>query len=263
MGSAPTSETERYVPPERYDQLLDVLRHRRAVRGYRDKPVEPEKVDKILEAGRWAPSGANTQPWEFVVVTDEETTDAIADAYIEYFHERYGPSDPGFPDDNTHWMRSAPVYIVPLGDSRVPARSYPQVEGEEQLNEEVFQHSLASAIYAMWLAACTLGLGSTSASCFSPVERSVREILDVPDVYDIPATMPIGYPMKYQETRYRKPPERLVHRETYDRSKFVDDDALAAEIEQIRRSRFRGDGKLIPRDRLGVEESDDGEETNR
>jgi nitroreductase len=253
MAETEPPPRDRYVAPERYDQLLDVLQHRRAVRGYRDKPVEPEKLEQLIEAGRWAPSGANTQPWQFIVVTDEERTNAIADAYIEYFHERYGPSDPSFPDDNTHWMRSAPAYIVPLGDRRVPSRSYPQVDGEEQLNEEVFQHSLASAIYSIWLAACTLGLGSTSASCFSPVKRSLRELLDVPDVFDIPATMPIGYPLKYQETRYRKPREVLVHEETYDRLKFTSDDELQAEIEQIRRSRFRGDGKLIPRERLDIE----------
>ena len=258
MGTESTG-AERYVPPERYHQLLDVLRHRRAVRGYRDVPVEDEKLERLIEAARWAPSGANTQPWEFVVVTDEATTDAIADIYIEYFHERYGPSDPGFPDDNTYWMRSAPAYIVPIGDRRVPPRSYPQVEGEEQLNEEIFQHSLANAIYAIWLAACTLGLGSTSASCFSPVKDGIRNLLDIPAVYDIPATMPIGYPMKYQETRYRKPREVLVHEESYDRSRFTDEAELGAEIEQIRRSRFRGDGKLVPRERLGIDTpGDDG-----
>lgn len=250
-------DAQRYVPPERYQQLMDVLRHRRAVRGYRDKPVEEEKIQKLLEAGRLAPSGANTQPWEFVVVTDEETTNAIADVYIEYFHERYGPSDPGFPDDNTYWMRSAPVYIVPIGDRRVPEHSYPQVEGEEQLNEEVFQHSLASAIYSIWLAAATLGLGSTSASCFSAVSEGLRELLDIPDVYAIPATMPIGYPMKYQQSRYRKPLDELVHRESYDRERFRELDELLPEIEQIRRSRFRGDGELIPRERLGLSEADE------
>lgn len=248
---------DQYVTEERYDQLLDVLTHRRAVRGYRSKPVEPKKLDKLIEAGRWAPSGANTQPWEFVVVTDPETTDAIADEYIDYFHERYGPSDPGFPDDNTNWMRSAPAYIVPIGDRRVPSWSYPQVEGEEQLNEEVFQHSLASAIYAIWLAASTLGLGSTSASCFRPVAQGVREILDIPDVYAIPATMPIGYPLKYQQTRYRKSPGVLVHHESYDRSRFKSEEELLEEIEQIRRSRFRSDGKLTPKDRLGIGQEGD------
>lgn len=249
-----SEEKERYVHPDRYEQLIDVLSHRRAVRGYRDEPVEQEKVKQLLKAGRWAPSGANTQPWEFVAVTDEETTSEIADIYIDYFHERYGPSDPGFPDDNTFWMRSAPVYIVPIGDKRIPEHSYPQVGGEEQMNWEILQHSLASAIYAIWLAACTLGLGSTSASAFTPVQEGIRELLDIPDCYALPATMPIGYPVKYQETRYRQPLEDLVHWGSYDRSRFRDEETLREDAEQIRRSRFRGDGELISKARLGITE---------
>lgn len=247
------TDPDRYVPPERYEQLLDVLRHRRAVRGYQDRPVEEEKVEKLLEAGRWAPSGANSQPWEFVVVTDDETTTAIGDVYVDYYDRRYADEDPGFPVDNKRWMRDVPVYIVPIGDRRIPEKAYPQVEGEEQLNEEIFQHSLANAIYAIWLAATTLGLSTTSASCFSYHKREVRELLDVPDVYDLPATLPVGYPRKYQETRYREPLDQLVHRESYDAERFLDEDELLEKIEQIRRSRYRGDGELISRERLGIE----------
>lgn len=240
----------RYVPPERYDQLLDVLKHRRAVRGYEDKPVEEEKIQKLLEAARWAPSGANSQPWEFVVITDEETTTAIGDIYIEYFDQNYADEDPEFPADNKRWMADVPLYIVLLGDRRVPEKAYPQVEGEEHVNEVVFQHSLANAIYATWLAATTMGLSTTSASCFSYHERKIRELLDIPDVFDIPATLPIGYPLKYQETRYREPLDALVHRGSYDRSNFNSDKKLLNKIEQIRRSRYRGDGELIPRNQL-------------
>lgn len=247
-------ETDEYVPRERYDQLLEVLKHRRAVRGYQDKPVEEEKVQKLLECGRWAPSGANSQPWEFVVVDDEETTTAIGDIYVHYYDERYGDEDPGFPVDNKRWMQDVPLYIVPIGDRRIPEKAYPQIEGEEQLNEEIFQHSLANAIYAVWLAATTLGLSTTSASCFSHHKREIRDLLDVPDVYDIPATLPVGYPLKYQQTRYREPLERTVHRGSYDEERFVDDEELLAKIEQIRRSRYRGDGKLIPKEQLGVGE---------
>lgn len=245
---------EQYVPPERYDQLLEVLRHRRAVRGYQDRPVEEEKVQKLLEAGRWAPSGANSQPWEFVVVEDDETITEIGDVFVTYYDERYGDEDPGFPVDNKRWMRDVPLYIAPIGDRRIPEKAYPQIEGEEQLNEEIFQHSLANCIYAIWLAATTLGLSTTSASCFSTHKREIRDILDVPDVYDLPAILPVGYPHRYQQTRYREPLEQLVHREKYDAERFLSEGELMAKIEQIRRSRYRGDGELIPTEELGIEE---------
>lgn len=247
------TDPDRYVPPERYEQLLNVLQHRRAVRGYTDEAVEEEKIQKLLEAGRWAPSGANSQPWEFVVVTDEETTTAIGNIYVEYYDQSYADEDPDFPVDNKRWMQDVPVYIVPIGDRRIPEKAYPQVEGEEQLNEEIFQHSLANTIYAIWLAATTMGLSTTSASCFTHHKKQIRELLDIPNVYDIPATLPIGYPRKYQETRYREPLDYLVHHGSYDQSKLLSEEELLTKIEQIRRSRYRGDGELISNKQLGIE----------
>lgn len=244
------SVRDRYVPPERYDQLLNVLRSRRAVRGYRDKPVEEEKIEKLIEAGRWAPSGANSQPWEFVVVTDEDTIEDIGDIYVEYYDSQYAAEDPDFPVDNKRWMRDVPLYIIPIGDHRIPKKAYPQVEGEEQLNEEIFQHSLANAIYAIWLAATTMGLSTTSASCFTHHKEKIRDLLDIPDVYDMPATLPIGYPLKYQETRYRQPVDELVHHESYDQSRFREEEELLEDIERIRQSRYRGDGELTEDERL-------------
>jgi 5,6-dimethylbenzimidazole synthase len=242
---------ERYVPPERYDQLLDVLQSRRAVRGYRDEPVADEKIEKLLSAARWAPSGANSQPWEFVVVTDDDTITAIGDIYVEYYDEQYAAEDPGFPVDNKRWMRDVPTYIVPIGDTRIK-QAYPVIEGEGYVNEEIFQHSLANAIYAIWLAATTLGLSTTSATCFSHHREHLRELLDVPECYDIPATLPIGYPRKYQGTRYRQDLSELVHHEQFDRERARSEEELMDWIEQTRRSRYRGDGERIPREELGL-----------
>lgn len=244
-------EQERYVPAKRSDQLLEVLRKRRAVRGFTDRDVEREKIEKILEAGRWAPSGANSQPWEFVVVTDDETTTAIGDIYVEFYDEYY---DPDFPVDNKRWHKEAPTYIVPIGDMRLK-NAYPRVhDGEEAerwtriIREEVFQHSLASAIYAMWLMAATLGLGTNSASCFEYHKQRLRELLAIPEVYDIPATMPIGYPLEYQQTQYRQPLNDLTHEGSYDESLYREEDEIVSFVKRIRGSRYRGDGELLPED---------------
>ena len=165
MVSNPASERDRYVPPERYEQLLDVLEHRRAVRGFQDRPVEPEKIEQVLEAARWAPSGANAQPWEFIVVTDEDDIRQIGDAYIHEYDEKYQESTPDFPVDNKRWQREVPCYIVALGDRRI-REAYPSADipGEERANVQTYQHSLGDAIYAIWLAATTLGLLVVAAS---------------------------------------------------------------------------------------------------
>ena len=54
----------------KYDTLLKIIKSRRSIRKYKSDPVSLEDVMKVLEAARWAPSGNNSQPWEFVVVRD-------------------------------------------------------------------------------------------------------------------------------------------------------------------------------------------------
>ncbi len=60
-----------------YDSLLELLKNRRSIRRFKLDPVPDEYVDKIIEAARWAPSGFNSQPWEFVVVRKQELKDRI------------------------------------------------------------------------------------------------------------------------------------------------------------------------------------------
>src|SRR5208283_1458253 len=64
-----------------YQALMDVLTTRMSVRKFRPDPLPEGAVDKILEAGRWAMSGANGQPWEYIVVTDPSVKKAIHDHY--------------------------------------------------------------------------------------------------------------------------------------------------------------------------------------
>lgn len=210
-----------------------MLRHRRAVHGFQDRPVEPEKIEKVLEAARWAPSGGNTQPWEFVVVTDEDDIVEITEAYVEEYDEKCQESTPDFPVDNKRWRREVPCYIVVLGD-RCIREAYPSADipGEERANIQSYQHSLGDAIYAIWLAATTLGLGTTEATCYSGHETAIRDLLDVPEDYDVVATLSLGYPLCSQDARYRQPIAESVHRGSDDESKYRDDEELEAWLDQ-------------------------------
>jgi hypothetical protein len=64
-----------------YDELLGLLKFRRSIRGFNGDPVPRKMIEKILEAGRWAPSGGNAQPWEFVVVENKDTIQQLAELY--------------------------------------------------------------------------------------------------------------------------------------------------------------------------------------
>jgi nitroreductase len=59
-------------------EVLEAIRTRRSIRRYKKEPVSPELVEKLLDAGRWAPSSSNSQPWEFIVITDPEVKKRIS-----------------------------------------------------------------------------------------------------------------------------------------------------------------------------------------
>ena len=63
-----------------YRDFLDLVRKRYSVRAYRDKPVEPEKIERCIEAARLAPSACNSQPWTFIIVSDTEKKNKLADS---------------------------------------------------------------------------------------------------------------------------------------------------------------------------------------
>ena len=77
-----------------YESLLELVKKRRSTRRFKPDPIPDEYVDKIIEAARWAPSGFNSQPWEFVVVKKPELKDSIVQLVNEYSrnHARMEPT---------------------------------------------------------------------------------------------------------------------------------------------------------------------------
>ena len=64
------------------DEFLELARTRRSVNKFKPDPVPDEYINKIIEAARWAMSGANSQPWEFIIIRDKETKDKLADIFL-------------------------------------------------------------------------------------------------------------------------------------------------------------------------------------
>ena len=109
--------------------VLEAIRHRRSIRKYKDTPVEEDKVNTILEAGQWAPSASNKQPWHLIVVRDNTLRKKLADIHA------YG-----------RFMAESPVVIIVLGN---PSR-----------HEKYHLADPHNAVQNMLLAAYSLGLGT-------------------------------------------------------------------------------------------------------
>ncbi len=146
--------------------LLEVFKKRRSIRKYKAAPIEKEKLFRVLEAGRLAPSAANKQPWYFIVVDNEEVKKKLFNAY---------PSE---------WFIKAPAIIVACAD---PSLAWKRKDGEEY-----WKVDLAIAIEHIVLQAYSEGLGTCWVCAFN--ESEAKKALNIPEGIRVVAMIPIGYP---------------------------------------------------------------------
>ncbi len=215
------------------DEFLKLVRKRRNIRRFKPDPVPEECIEKILEAARWAQSGANAQPWEFIVVKDKKTRHKIADIYTEQQKQTWdiektrirelrhrahidGPpaSPPGFKD--------APVLIIICADPRtvqatVLITHFLHNEGGPDAH---FLKNMANATQILTIAASAFGLVSQWVSVNQVTEAPLKVLLDVPEEIAIHTIVPVGYPAYKPPPPYRRKLKEIMHFEKYDRSKF-------------------------------------------
>ncbi len=228
------------------DEFLELVKKRRSIRRFKPDPVPDEYIQKMIEAARWSMSGANAQPWEFVVVRDRDKKDRITETYLEVRKEQYvierthveelrHPQLAAMPEDIPS-LREAPVVIVVCGDRRTLQASslagnyIPPTQGPGY----TYISNMACAIQNLHLAAAALGLGS---QWFSPVrvwEASIKKLLDIPDLLEIHAVVPVGFPSYKPLPPYRRELREIVHFEKYDRTKFRSGEEIIKFLKELR-----------------------------
>jgi nitroreductase len=150
--------------------LLDVIRGRRSIRRFNSRDVEADKIDRILEAARWAPSAGNLQARAFILVRDSRIKDRIAEAAL-----------------NQYFISEAPIIFVVCADRRKSEGRY----GMRGVDLYCIQDASA-AIQNILLMAHSLGLGSCWVGAFD--EGRIRKILEIPEDVKPVAIIPVGYP---------------------------------------------------------------------
>jgi nitroreductase len=176
---------------------LECIKARRSVRKYKSDPVPPEKLNEVLEAFRLAPSWANLQPWELVVVTDPAMKEKLQDTLPK-----------GNPARSA--MVQAPVVIAVCG-----------VKGKSGMykNEAVtalgdwFMFDLGIAAQNLCLAACALGLGTVHAGYLD--HQKASELLGLPPDRTVVELVPLGFPDHEPKNPGRKALAEFVHRDQY------------------------------------------------
>ena len=155
--------------------LLDLLKHRKSVRDFLDRPVEREKIMMCLEAARVAPSAGNSQPWKLIVVDDKQLKNKLCKAAFS-----------GIYSINS-FCKTAPVMVVVISEkSKFLARIGGMFRGTKY-----YLIDIGAAIEHFVLEAEDLGLGTCWIGWFN--ERMVKPILNVPKHKKIDILIALGY----------------------------------------------------------------------
>lgn len=207
-----------------YDSLLHLVKKRRSIRRFKPEPVPDEMIDKIIEVARWAPSGFNMQPWEFVVVRKPELRKRIVEIIGEYWRQAKPMEETRESWQGRLWQlggvvdsgmdyTTAPVYIILFGDSRTQvgqpmAQRYSPDRASLTLNS-----TLAGAFLYMHLAATTLGLASQWVSAVTtPYSHCmIKQLLGIPEEIIPCDMMALGYPAMKPSDKFMRDPKKMVH----------------------------------------------------
>ena len=186
--------------------LLEGLRTARAIRRLHPDPVPPELIRKVCEAGTFAPSGGNRQPWTFVAVTEPERSAYVAERYQKAFHAYIAPAleaakAPDFPDAKRRNMQAA----LHLADHLHEAPVLLFVAGWKRRGEPQFQ-ALYPAVQNVLLACRAVGLGASLTTVHLSFADEIDPYLGLPPDRPSCVMIPIGWP----KGKHGRPPRKSV-----------------------------------------------------
>ncbi len=164
--------------------FYEIIKNRRSIRAYKKDPVEDDKLDRILNAARLAPTAANRQPLSLVVIKNDEIKHKFKKAYSQ------------------EWFFTAPIIICACA---LPDKAWKRNDGKEYVDVDV-----AIAMDHLILAASAEGLGTCWIAAFKP--EVVKDILSLPDNIEPLILTPLGYPVVIPEPTFRKPLEEIVRK---------------------------------------------------
>jgi nitroreductase len=226
------------VDRRRYESLLDILQRRASARRFSTAyPVTEEDYTLILEAARLSPSGANTQPWQFIVVTAAAAKQAIADELVREERQR------GTTGIDYRAIETAPGLIVVVADFRL-SWAFPGLMAGTELDqrfhanaERVILQSVASATMAAHLAAASLGFQTWWISVLGQEDTQsvMHRLLGVPPDLTIVDIMAFGHAAGPVSRRWKKTVADISSWNQFDMANFRSVAQIDAWMADVRR----------------------------
>lgn len=168
-------------------KVSEAIKNRRSVRNFKSTPVPEEKLKKVLEAARLAPSAHNEQAWKFIVVRDAEIREKLAKAA-----------------NNQTFLGEAPIVIVAVA-----------LDPDRIMNSGVpaYAVDLAIAMENIALQATEEGLSTCWVGAFS--QRGIKDVLKIPEKHKVVILMPLGFPADKPGKKVRKKISEIVSYDKY------------------------------------------------
>jgi 5,6-dimethylbenzimidazole synthase len=237
------TDTERFNNVARYEALMEVVRTRMTNRAFAAYQIPRAHFEMILDAARHAPSGANAQPWHYVVVTDPAVKETIGQCFVDE-QQRRAKLRMGFPTPNYTGVKTAPGLIVIVADFRF-IRAFPVLNDGSDLDrlyqqnaERILLQSVAASTMSAHLAAAALGYAVwwITAIGQEEIQAKVRPLLGVPAELAIIDVMCFGPPLKPSYKRWKKSLGQIMSWDRFDPANAM----TAAQIDEwVRTTRHK------------------------
>jgi len=193
-------------------ELFDAIYGRRSIRKYTADGVDDKKINAILEAGRWAPSWANTQCSRFVVVRDAKVRAALGEAMVKM----KTPDGKEAPPPSVAAINTVPVVIIVCAETGISGtKPGPGGGGSNYVTDkgDWFMFDTALATQNMVLAAYGQGLGTVILGLFDAAK--VEKAINLPKGYRVVAMVPVGVPAQEGKAPPRKEISELVTKDKF------------------------------------------------
>ncbi|WP_419908023.1 nitroreductase family protein [Hoeflea sp.] len=219
---------------ERYDALMQVIRNRVTVRKFdADFTVPEEHYDLILEAARHAPSGANAQPWHYVIVRDQAVKDQIAEYFVTEQRFR-AKAKMKFPTPDYRGLATAPGFVVVCSDMRWVS-AFPVLNDGSDLDrmykenaERILLQSVAASTMSAHLAAAALGYNVWWVTAIGQenAQNAMKPLLGIPEQLSVLDIFLFGPPAQKPYKRWRKDLDDITNRDRFDPGHHMSDEDL-------------------------------------
>lgn len=225
----------------RYQALMEIVQNRMTNRAFAPYEVPKEHFEMILEAARHAPSGANAQPWHYIIVTDPAMKVRIGEFFVEE-QQRRAKLKMKFPTPNYNGMKTAPGLIVVAADFRL-IKAFPVLnDGSEtdrlykQNAERILLQSVAASTMSAHLAAAALGYAVwwVTAIGQEEIQREIKPLLGVPPELSVIDIMCFGPPLKPSYKRWKKSLDQIMNWDRFNPKNFMNDTQIDLWIKTTR-----------------------------